>query len=155
MGFYHLPVMKDECLNFLDVNPDGIYLDCTVGGGGHSQAILDKLSSKGRLICFDKDTEAIKECTQRFFGDDRVTLVKSDFKVAPQWLKENDLYGRLDGVLIDLGVSSRQLDDRSRGFSYLSKDDVLNMRMDQTQALSAKEIVNEYDKQELFEIIKK
>ena len=154
MELYHKPVMKEECLRFLDVKPDGIYLDCTVGGGGHSKAILDLLSSKGRLIGFDKDDEAIKECSKKFFGDDRVSLVKSDFKVAPQWLKENNLYGKLDGILIDLGVSSRQLDDKSRGFSYLG-DDVLDMRMDRTQTLTAKTIVNEYDKQEIYEIIKK
>lgn len=155
MSSYHLPVMKDECLKFLDVKPDGVYLDCTAGGGGHSSAILEKLSQKGRLVAFDKDQDAITECERRFSGDCRVTLVKSDFKAAPEWLKENNLYGKLDGVIIDLGVSSKQLDDRSRGFSYLGGDDELDMRMDRAQTLTAKQIVNEYDKQEIFEIIKK
>ncbi len=154
-GFYHSPVMKDECIGFLDVKPNGIYLDCTAGGGGHSGAILDKLSVDGRLIAFDKDAEAIAECERKFRGDSRVTLVKSDFKSAAEWLKKNNLYGVLDGVLIDLGVSSRQLDDRSRGFSYLGGDNELDMRMDRSQTLTAKKIVNEYEKQEIFEIIKK
>ena len=136
MSSYHKPVMLDECIEFLQINPDGIYLDCTAGGGGHSQAILDKLSEKGRLIAFDKDEYAINECTKRFNVDPRVTLVRSDFKLAPEWLKENGIYGLLDGVIIDLGVSSKQLDDRSRGFSYLGGADQLDMRMDQSQSLS-------------------
>ena len=155
MSFYHKPVMKDECINFLDVKPDGIYLDCTAGGGGHSQAILDKLSQNGRLIAFDKDDAAITECSKRFEGDSRVELVKSDFKLAPVWLKERDLYGKIDGIIIDLGVSSKQLDDRTRGFSYLGGNYQLDMRMDQSQSLTAKTIVSEYDKQQIFEIIKK
>ena len=155
MSFYHKPVMKDECIDFLDVKPDGIYLDCTAGGGGHSQAILDKLSQNGRLIAFDKDQAAIEECSKRFAGDNRVELVKSDFKLASVWLEENGLYGKVDGIMIDLGVSSKQLDDRTRGFSYLGGDYQLDMRMDQSQSLTAKTIVSEYDKQEIFEIIKK
>lgn len=155
MSSYHKPVMKDECIRFLQIKPDGIYLDCTAGGGGHSQAILDRLSEKGRLIAFDKDECAINECATRFAGDSRVTLVHSDFKFAVDWLQEKGLYGLLDGVMIDLGVSSRQIDDKSRGFSYLGGSDYLDMRMDQSQALTAKIIVNEYDKQEIFEIIKK
>lgn len=147
--------MINECMDFLNVKPDGIYLDCTAGGGGHSQAILDKLSDKGRLIAFDKDEYAIDECSRRFAGDGRVTLVRSDFKLAQEWLTENGLYGMLDGVIIDLGVSSKQLDDRARGFSYLGGEDCLDMRMDQSQTLTAKTIVNEYDKQAIFEIIKK
>jgi len=155
MSFYHKPVMKDECIDFLDVKPDGIYLDCTAGGGGHSQAILDKLSQNGRLIAFDKDDAAIEECSKRFAGDTRVELVKSDFKLAPVWLEEKGLYGKIDGIMIDLGVSSKQLDDKTRGFSYLGGDYQLDMRMDQSQSLTAKTIVSEYDKQEIFEIIKK
>lgn len=154
MEFSHIPVMLEECMRYLDVRGDGIYVDCTAGGGGHSGEILSRLSDNGRLIAFDKDQDAINVCKQKFNGDNRVSLVKSDFKLAPQYLKDNGFCGNIDGILIDLGVSSWQLDNRQRGFSYMSVDSLLDMRMDREQTLTAKDIVNRYSQESITKILK-
>ena len=152
MEFIHKPIMLKEILSGLSINPDGIYLDCTIGGAGHSKEIIKKLSSKGLLIGIDKDQDAINVCKERLKDYTNVILVKSDFKNIENVL--NDLkIESLDGVLIDLGVSSYQLDNKERGFSFRF-DAKLDMRMDQSQQLSAYEVVNSYSLQHLTRIIK-
>ena len=143
--------MLKEVLSGLDIKPDGIYLDCTIGGAGHSSEIVKRLSPKGRLIGLDKDQDALDVCKQRLKDYNNVTLVKSDFKDV-KFVLENLNIDNLDGVLIDLGVSSYQLDNPSRGFSF-RYDAKLDMRMDKSQKLSAYEVVNTYSKQHLTRIL--
>ncbi|MDE7079390.1 MAG: 16S rRNA (cytosine(1402)-N(4))-methyltransferase RsmH [Clostridia bacterium] len=151
MEFKHISVMLDECIQGLDVKPDGIYLDCTLGGGGHSLEIVKRLSS-GRLIAVDKDEEALESAKQRLKAyEDKITYIHDDFKNAIERLDELKV-DKLDGVLIDLGVSSYQLDNGERGFSY-NADAPLDMRMDRGQYLSAYNVVNEYDEERLADII--
>jgi 16S rRNA (cytosine1402-N4)-methyltransferase len=144
---YHLPVLLHDCLNGLLINPAGIYVDVTFGGGGHSTAILEKLDS-GRLIGFDQDADV----QQNMLKDDRFTLVPQNFR----YLKNNLRllgYGQVDGVLADLGVSSHQFDVPDRGFS-IRFDAELDMRMDQRSALTAASILNEYSEEELYRIFR-
>lgn len=148
MNFKHIPVLLNEVLSGLNINPDGLYLDCTIGGAGHSLEILKKLSDKGKLIGVDKDIDAIKASGENLKNFDNVTLIKSDY---------NDLADKLDnlsfdGILIDLGVSSHQIDTAERGFSFL-KDGVLDMRMDTSQELTAFDVVNFYSKEKLEKIL--
>ncbi len=149
--FAHVPVMPGETIEGLSVKPDGIYLDCTLGGGGHSELILKKLTT-GRLIATDKDEEAIAFAKKRLaeYGD-KVTFVHSDFKRADEVLDELGVDG-IDGVLMDLGVSSYQLDAAERGFSYRF-DAPLDMRMDKSQFLTAFNVVNEYNELDLADIL--
>ncbi len=143
-------------MTYLDIKPDGIYVDCTAGGGGHSSAILDNLTGSGTLICIDKDDEALSACKQRFATHrhvDKVKLVHSDYKDMPAVLEELGV-DRVDGILIDLGVSSYQLDNRSRGFSYMERTAHLDMRMDISQELDASVVLNSYSEQHLYEIIR-
>ena len=149
---YHKPILAEKCIEFLNVRQGGIYVDCTAGGGGHSALILEKLSGKGKLLAFDKDDDAIRFCAKRFEGCGSVELIKSDFKNAARFLAEKGL--KPDGILMDLGISSHQIDEKSRGFSYMSRDSALDMRMDRTQSLTAKEILNEYDERKIFEIVR-
>ncbi len=147
----HIPVLYEECLLALKLERSGaIFLDGTLGGGGHSEGILER--SDGRLIAVDKDHAAIERCGIRLerFGD-RVTFVRSDFKNVKNILDDLELEG-IDGALLDLGVSSFQLDEAERGFSY-NKEAKLDMRMDQSSPLSAYEVVNEYPAQELRRIL--
>lgn len=149
--FAHIPVMLDECIEGLAIKGDGIYVDCTLGGGGHSGAIAAKLTT-GKLIAFDKDGEAIEFAKKRLAPfNDKTSFVKDDFKRAPQRLKEAGITA-LDGVLMDLGVSSYQLDSAERGFSY-NADAPLDMRMDKDQYLTAFNVVNEYPETRLADII--
>ncbi|MDE6758320.1 MAG: 16S rRNA (cytosine(1402)-N(4))-methyltransferase RsmH [Clostridia bacterium] len=151
MEFKHISVMLDECIQGLDIKPDGIYLDCTLGGGGHSLEIVKRLTS-GRLIAVDKDEEALESAKQRLKAyEDKITYIHDDFKNAIARLDELKV-DKLDGVLIDLGVSSYQLDNGERGFSY-NADAPLDMRMDRGQYLSAYNVVNEYDEERLADII--
>lgn len=151
MEFKHKPVMLQECIDGLNINPDGIYLDCTLGGGGHSSQILARLKS-GRLIAVDKDADALKSAQKRLEEyKDKITYIHDDFKNVITHLDELGVE-KLDGVLIDLGVSSYQLDNADRGFSY-NADAPLDMRMDQSQYLDAKKVVNEYSQEKLAEII--
>lgn len=153
MEFSHKPVMLDECIEALKIRPDGIYLDGTMGGGGHSLAIAQRLTSGGRLIAFDRDEDAHKAARERLKEYiDRVTFVRDDFKNACADLDEMGV-GALDGVLLDLGVSSWQLDSAERGFSY-TKDAPLDMRMDRRQRLGAYEVVNGYSESELAAIFR-
>ncbi len=152
MEFVHKPIMLKEILSGLDINPDGIYLDCTIGGAGHSKEILKLLSDKGLLIGLDKDQDAINVCKDRLKDYKNVILVKSDFKNIEKVLNDLNVTS-LDGILIDLGVSSYQLDNKERGFSFRF-DSKLDMRMDQSQKLSAYEVVNTYSLQHLTRIIK-
>lgn len=151
MEFKHIPVMLNECIEGLDIKADGIYLDCTLGGGGHSKEIVSRLKS-GKLIAVDKDAEAIKSSQARLDEyKDKITYIHDDFKNVIAHLDEMSVE-KLDGVLIDLGVSSYQLDNADRGFSY-NADAPLDMRMDQGQYLSAKQVVNEYSQEQLAQII--
>ena len=143
--------MLNEILSGLNIKPDGIYLDCTIGGAGHSKEIVKHLSNKGRLIGIDKDQDALDVCKQRLKEYNNVTLVKADFKDVQNVLDSLNIQG-LDGVLIDLGVSSYQLDNPERGFSF-RYDAKLDMRMDKSQKLSAYEVVNTYSKQHLTRIL--
>lgn len=149
--FKHVPVLLDEVIDGLDIKKDGCYVDCTMGGGGHSSAILSHLE-RGRLIGFDKDDDAISVCKERFKNKSNVTVIKSDFKNAPQLLKEMGLAGEIDGILIDLGVSSYQIDNSERGFSFLHNGR-LDMRMDKSQKLSAYEVVNSYSEKQLLQVL--
>ena len=152
MEYKHISIMIDEILSGLNIKPDGIYLDCTIGGAGHSLQIIKKLNDKGLLIGIDKDKEAIAVCKTRLKDYKNVILEKSDFKDIAQILDKFNIVG-LDGVLIDLGVSSYQLDNKERGFSFRF-DSKLDMRMDQTQKLTAYDVVNTYSKSHLTRIIK-
>ena len=151
MEFRHVSVMLDECIQGLDIKPEGTYLDCTLGGGGHSLQIVKRLTS-GRLIAVDKDEEALASAKKRLEEyEDKITYIHDDFKNVIERLDEQGV-DKLDGVLIDLGVSSYQLDNGERGFSY-NADAPLDMRMDRGQYLSAYNVVNEYDEERLADII--
>lgn len=149
--FAHIPVMPGEVTEGLNIKENGIYLDCTLGGGGHSELILKKLTT-GRLIAIDKDEEALAFAKSRLseYGD-KVTFVHSDFKRADEVLDDLNI-DRIDGVLMDLGVSSYQLDAAERGFSYRF-DAPLDMRMDKTQFLTAFNVVNEYNELDIADIL--
>lgn len=150
MEFKHLPVMLSECIDGLNVKEDGIYVDCTLGGGGHSLEIAKKLKT-GRLICIDKDADAIIASAERLKEHtDKITFVHDDFKNIKNILDELGIE-KIDGALMDLGVSSYQIDTAERGFSYM-KDAPLDMRMDQSQYLTAFNVVNEYSLNELTRI---
>ena len=152
MEFKHVPIMLNECIDNLNINPDGVYVDATLGGAGHSSEIAKKLSSKGTLIGIDKDATAIKVSGERLSKYDcNVILVNDDYKNLLNILKENNI-DKIDGLLADLGVSSYQLDEVERGFSY-SKDAPLDMRMNQNQSLTAKEVVNNYSENDLIKIL--
>ena len=136
----------------LKIKADGVYVDGTVGGGGHSSEIVKRLSDKGRLICFDKDEDALKASGARLADfKDRVTFVHDDYKNMPERLDTMGV-GKVDGILLDLGVSSYQLDNAERGFSYM-KDAPLDMRMDRSQRVGAYEVVNTYGEDEIAKIL--
>lgn len=153
MEFKHLPVMLNEVIDGLDIKPDGIYVDCTIGGGGHSSKILEKLSPKGHLYGFDRDLEAVNFCKQKFSENKNITIIHLNYKEAPKILKELGIEN-IDGVLIDLGVSSYQIDNGERGFSFLHNGR-LDMRMDKEQKLDAYYVVNNYSREELIQILYK
>ena len=149
--FTHRPVMLEECIEGLDIRPDGIYLDGTLGRAGHSREIAKRLST-GRLICVDRDQAALDAAQERLAPwPDKVELVHSNFDQVDQILDRLSLPG-VDGMLFDLGVSSPQLDDGSRGFSYMT-DAPLDMRMDREEGLTAADIVNRWPQEELRRII--
>lgn len=149
--FAHVPVMPGEVTEGLNIKENGIYLDCTLGGGGHSELILKKLTT-GRLIAIDKDEEALAFAKSRLSEySDKITFVHSDFKRADEVLDDLNI-DRIDGVLMDLGVSSYQLDAAERGFSYRF-DAPLDMRMDKTQFLTAFNVVNEYNELDIADIL--
>jgi 16S rRNA (cytosine1402-N4)-methyltransferase len=151
MEFTHRPVLLNECIEALNIRPDGIYVDGTLGRAGHSREIAKRLTT-GRLICIDRDQAALDAAPERLAGYlDRVTLVHGNFRELSDILDRLDLPG-VDGMLFDLGVSSPQLDDGSRGFSYM-QDAPLDMRMDQTASLTAWNVVNEWPQEELRRIL--
>jgi 16S rRNA (cytosine1402-N4)-methyltransferase len=148
--FSHEPVLLSEAIDALDIKPDGIYADCTAGGGGHSFEIVKRLSS-GHLFCIDQDEEAIEAVKKRLGGfEDRYTVIRSNFSEAEKIFKDITL----DGALMDIGVSSHQIDDPSRGFSYM-QDAPLDMRMDSDNPFTAADIVNGYDETRLADILKR
>lgn len=136
---YHNPVMLNECLEGLNINPDGVYVDVTYGGGGHSKAILDRLSKKGRLIAFDQDEDA----KRNLINDERLIFIDQNFEFLKNHVQYQG-FDKVDGLLADLGVSSHQFDIGERGFSIRFDDAVLDMRMSQSQRLSAHKVINEY-----------
>ncbi len=147
MEFKHISVLLNETIESLNINPDGIYLDGTVGGAGHSGEIAKRLN-KGRLICLDQDPDAVKVATERLKGLP-ATVVQSNFSEMDKVVKELEITG-LDGILLDLGVSSYQLDNAERGFSF-HKDAALDMRMSKS-GISAEDIVNDFSENELSDI---
>ena len=153
MEFSHKSVLLNETIDALKIKPDGIYVDGTLGGGGHSYEICKRLSGKGRLIGIDQDAAAIEAASERL-GEfkDRVTIIRSNYCEMKKQLNSIGVTS-VDGIILDLGVSSYQLDTAERGFTY--REDVpLDMRMDQRQARTAKDIVNEYSEMELYRIIR-
>ena len=153
MGFEHKSVLLWETIDGLNIKPDGIYVDGTLGGAGHSLEIVKKLGDGGRHIGIDQDAAAIAAATERLKPyEEKVTIVRSNYSAMKEILKEHAPEG-VDGIMLDLGVSSYQLDTVERGFGY-KNDAPLDMRMDQRQSLTAKDIVNGYSEMELFRIIK-
>lgn len=152
--FAHIPVMLEECIEGLNIKDGGIYFDGTVGGGGHSYEILKRSSPTGKLIATDLDDDAIKAATERLslFGD-RFKIYKSDYKNFEEVLNSENI-DFLDGALLDFGVSSYQLDNEERGFSYMRPDAPLDMRMDTTAPLTAEKLLNEYPQSEIAKILK-
>lgn len=153
MEFKHTSVLLKETIEQLHIRPDGIYVDGTLGGGGHSLEICKRLTT-GRLIGIDQDADAIATATERLKEHkDKVTIVRSNYSEMKDVLKNLQI-NRVDGILLDLGVSSFQLDSPERGFTYRDAGAPLDMRMDQRQSISAKDIVNGYSEMELFRIIR-
>lgn len=151
--FQHYTVMLKETVDGLNIQPEGIYVDCTLGGAGHSEYLLSQLQSKGHLYAFDQDQKAIDHAKKRlapYVEKGQVTFIKSNFRFLREKLEEIGVT-HVDGILYDLGVSSPQLDEAQRGFSY-HQDAPLDMRMDQSAAFSAYNVINEYDYHELVKI---
>jgi 16S rRNA (cytosine1402-N4)-methyltransferase len=149
--FHHITVMREEAVNGLQIKPDGVYVDCTLGGAGHSQLIAEQLSSTGRLIAIDQDQTALNHAKEKLksYGE-KIIFVKSNFRAIREIIHEHGFH-EVNGILFDLGVSSPQLDVAERGFSY-QEDAPLDMRMDRNQPLSAQTIVNEWEEKELARI---
>lgn len=153
MEFNHTSVLLAETIENLNIKPAGVYLDGTLGGGGHAFEVAKQLTEGGRLIGIDQDEDAIAAAGERLFPyRERVTLVRDNYVNAPQILSSLGI-PKVDGILLDLGVSSYQLDNEERGFSY-RYDTALDMRMDRRQALSAKDIINSYSEVELYRVIR-
>ncbi|MBU8907119.1 16S rRNA (cytosine(1402)-N(4))-methyltransferase RsmH [Desertibacillus haloalkaliphilus] len=150
--FDHVTVLKEESVNGLQIKPGGIYVDCTLGGAGHSELILSKLTEGGHLYAFDQDDVALANAREKLnHYEGRFTLIKSNFRFLRQELEERGVLS-VDGVLFDLGVSSPQLDEAERGFSY-HQDAPLDMRMDQSSELTAYKVVNEWEYSRLVKTI--
>lgn len=152
MEFKHISVLLNECIEGLNIKKDGIYVDCTLGGAGHSSEIVKLLGEKGRLVGIDQDKDALKAAGERLKEYKNVTLVHSNFHNIYDILNDLNISG-VDGILMDLGVSSYQLDNGERGFSYM-QDAPLDMRMNRENSLSAYEVINSYSEEELSRIIK-
>ena len=153
MAFGHVSVLLHETVDGLNVRPDGIYVDATLGGGGHAFEVCNRLNDKGRFIGIDQDADAIEAAGKRLAGfGEKVTIIRSNYRdMRPQL--QNIGVGKVDGIVIDLGVSSYQLDTAKRGFSY-RMDAPLDMRMDQRQKMTARDIVNSYSEAELYLVIR-
>ncbi len=154
MIFSHTSVLLYETVDSLNIRPDGIYVDGTLGGGGHASLVLSRLGEQGRLIGLDQDADAIAAAGERLkeYGD-RVTVIRTNYENIKDALASQGLTG-VDGIYLDLGVSSYQLDTAKRGFTYREDDAPLDMRMDQRNTQTAKDIVNEYSEMELYRIIR-
>ncbi len=151
MEFKHEPVLLDKCIEALNINPNGIYVDGTLGGAGHSFEIIKRLSPKGLLIGIDRDTEALEAAKEKLKSYTNVKYIHDNHDNIKQILEELQING-VDGILLDLGVSSYQLDEKERGFSYIANAE-LDMRMDKEQKLSAKDVINTYSEEKLANII--
>jgi len=143
---YHIPVLLHEVLDGLAIKPDGVYVDCTFGGGGHSKAILEKLGASGKLLAFDQDADAKRNLP----NDERIVFVPHNFRHLQRFLRLNGVQS-VDGIMADLGVSSHQFDEADRGFSTRFEGD-MDMRMDQRQELTAFNVVNNYSEQQLHKM---
>ena len=153
-AFEHIPVMKEECLEGLQVKDGGVYFDGTIGGAGHSYEILKRSSPSGRLIATDLDDAAIDAATQRLSEfDGRFEIFKSNYKDYEKVFSLANI-DKVDGVLLDFGISSHQIDSEERGFAYMKPNAPLDMRMDRTSPLTAEVIINEYPKDEIVKILK-
>ncbi len=153
MEFSHISVLLEETIDSLNIKPDGIYVDGTLGGGGHSLEICKRLGEGGRLIGIDQDMDAIKAASKRLEEyKDKIDIVHSNYQDIESCLGELSIHG-VDGIVLDLGVSSYQLDNVDRGFTY-REDTPLDMRMDQSQIRTARDIVNDYSEMELFRVIR-
>ena len=152
MKFKHISVLLNECLEGLDIKKNGIYVDCTLGGAGHSSHILEKLSSEGTLIGIDQDNDALRAAKEKLKNYSNVKYVHNNFYNIDSILTSLNI-PKVDGILMDLGVSSYQLDEGERGFSYM-KDAPLDMRMDRDREFSAYEVVNTYSEEDLYRIIR-
>lgn len=151
--FEHKSVMLGEVIDALEVKPNGIYLDCTLGGGGHAKAIAERLDERGLLIGLDQDDDAISAATERLIGSTcKVKIVRANFSELDKILDSLGV-SELDGALFDLGISSHQIDTAGRGFSYMH-DAPLDMRMDRRQSLTAREVINRYDEDRLIKIFR-
>ena len=153
MDFKHIPVLLKETIDGLNIKPDGIYVDGTIGGAGHSKEIIKKLSSKGFLIGIDRDEEALKAAKENLKEYNNFKLIHGNHDDIKEILEDIGIE-KVDGILLDLGISSYQIDEKKRGFSYTG-DERLDMRMDRTQKLSAYEVVNGYKEDRLSQIIYK
>lgn len=149
--FKHKPVLLEECILGLNIKKDGVYVDGTLGGAGHSSKILEQLSSIGKLIGIDRDEEALLAAKEKLKNYSNVTYIHGNHDEIKTILQNKNI-DKVDGILLDLGVSSYQLDEKTRGFSYM-QDNELDMRMDKTQELTAKTVVNTYEKEELITIL--
>ena len=150
---YHTPVLLNEVIEGLFIKPEGIYIDATFGRGGHSQAILSHLNEKGRLLAMDKDWDAI-HFAKETIKDDRFSLQQGSFTMLREWVESQQLQQKIDGILLDLGVSSPQLDTPERGFSFL-RDGPLDMRMDTSKGVSAEVWINQAPATEIADVLKK
>ncbi len=154
MEFKHKSVLLEETIEYLKIHPDGIYVDGTLGGGGHAYEVCRRLSEKGRFIGIDQDADAIKAAAGRLSEfEDRVQIIRSNYCEMQEALAERGI-AKVDGIVLDLGVSSYQLDDPARGFTYRVMDAPLDMRMDTRQNFTAKELINTYSEQELYRVIR-
>ncbi len=150
-NFNHVPVLFEECLKGLNIQPDGIYVDGTLGGAGHSKEIAKRISAKGLLLGIDRDEEAICVAKERLKEFPNVKLIQDNHDRVKQILEELEI-PKVDGILLDLGVSSYQLDEKNRGFSYMA-DSLLDMRMDTSSGITAQDVVNNYQEEKLANII--
>lgn len=152
-SFEHKPVLLKEVLEKLEIKPDGVYVDATFGRGGHSQAILAQLGEQGRLLVIDQDDQAIETAEQLASSDKRVIVAHCTFNELERVVAEHDLTGKVQGILLDLGVSSPQLDNPERGFSFL-REGPLDMRMDRRQKLTAEEWINSAKEGDIAQVLK-